>query len=496
MVHRHMAVDIGSESGRVYIGHLKNGRIVTEEIHRFKTQFMQVHRKSLRNIYRYHEEIIKALQLYAQKYGDTLESIGVDSWGSDFVLLDRSGNISRLPASYRTTSKTMDVVRILEQNIGVQEIYMRTGNQAMPTDTLSQLIRLIREGDSSMDNPQGILFMGDVYHYMLGAQPCCEHSLASYCRFYNNHTDAWDQTIMRAFHIPDSVMLPVVRAGDVIGHVDSEILKEAGIHNEVKIITPCTHDTACAALAVPDLGEDWMFISSGTWSLMGTETKAPIINELSYRYNLSNSSMPLGTNMLKKNIQGMWVIQQCLRAWNNDYSYSELVELACSVSENQVYIDVDMEEFYSPENMAKAVATAVKRDFGVDVDWEDYGKISRICYESLALKYRYYCDKILEVADKTISKIYILGGGSKNGLLNQLTANATGYPVYTGVTEGSSIANILLQAYGSNEIKDKKEIRQVVCNTYSTKMYYPKNTEVWEEKYNIFVHHISHNAQW
>lgn len=493
---RYLAADIGSESGRVYAGYLREGKVYTEEIHRFQTQFMQAHHKSLRNIYRYHEEIIKALKLYARKYGTDLESIGVDSWGSDFVVLDRAGNICKLPASYRATSGTADAAEIIEQKFGVKKIYFRTGNQAMPTDTLSQLVRLIRDNDPSMDAPGGILFMGDVYHYMLGAAACCEHSLAGYSRFYNSLEDCWDDEIMRRFQIPETFKMPVVRAGDVIGQVDPVILKEAGISGTVKIITPCTHDTSCAALAVPDTGNDWIFISSGTWSLLGTETDAPVINEVSYRYNLSNSSMPLRTNMLKKNIQGMWIIQQCRHAWGDRDSYEELVRLADMEEENEVYIDVDREEFYAPENMAAAVAKAVKRDFGVTVDWKDRGKISRICYESLALKYRWYCDKILTAADKKISRIYILGGGSKNKLLNQLTANATGYPVCTGVTEGSSIANILLQAYGSGELKSKKEMRQIVCNTFEKQMYCPKNKEIWDKKYDVFVRRISHKAQW
>lgn len=493
---RHLAVDIGSESGRVYAGYVSDGKVYTEEIHRFQTQFMQAHHKSLRNIYRYHEEIIKALGQYAASYGKELESIGVDSWGSDFVLLDRDGNISRLPASYRATSESSDAAEIIEQRFGLKNVYFRTGNQAMPTDTLSQLVRLIRDRDPAMDDPGGILFMGDAYHYLLGAAASCEHSLAGYSRFYNNGKDCWDEEIMERFGLPQTLRMPVVRAGDVIGCVDPVILREAGIEGEVKIITPCTHDTSCAALAVPDLGSDWAFISSGTWSLLGTETEAPVINELSYRYNLSNSSMSLGTNMLKKNIQGMWIIQQCRRAWGDSESYEELVRLAEAQEDNECYIDVDREEFYSPDNMAKAVAGAVNRDFGTEVNWRDRGKISRICYESLALKYRWYCDKILTAADKKISRIYILGGGSKNKLLNQLTANATGYPVCTGVTEGSSVANILLQAYGSGEVKSKKEMRQIVCGTFEKQTYCPENKEIWDKKYDAFIRRISHNAQW
>ncbi len=493
---RHLAVDIGSESGRVFVGYIQDGKVHTEELHRFRTQFMQIHGKSVRNIYRYHEEILHALKLYAEKYGDRLASIGVDSWGGDFVLLDREGNISQLPTSYRSTSAGNDAAEIIEEKMGIEEVYGRTGNQAMPTDTLSQLVRLVRDRAPSMDDPHGILFMGDVYQYLLGARPCCEHSLASYSRMYNNVKGRWDEEIMEKMGIPLTIQTPVVYAGDVIGQVDPVILEEAGIRGPVNIITPCTHDTSCAALAVPDLGEDWAFISSGTWSLLGTETGGPIINDLSYAGNFSNSTMPLKTNMFKKNVQGMWIVQQCKKAWKDRYSYDQLVQMAAKVTDNDVFFDVDMEPFYDPKNMAMAIADSVGRDFGVDVDWQDAGKISRICFESLALKYRYCFDKLLKAADKKISKIYILGGGSYNQLLNQFTADATGYPVYTGVYEGSNIGNVLLQAYGCGELKDKREMRQVVSNTFNKKAYYPEMTEIWDEKYRIFVERISHKAQW
>lgn len=495
-MHRHLAVDIGSESGRVFVGYIQDGKVYTEEIHRFKTQFMQFRDKSLRNIYRYHEEILHALKLYREKYGDTLESIGVDSWGGDFVLLNRDGSIAALPASYRATSVAKDAAEIIEEKMGTEEIYRHTGNQAMPTDTLSQILRLLRDGSPAMDDPRGILFMGDLYHYMLGAKPCCEHSLASYCRMYDNRKNCWDDEILERFGIPASIRTPVVYAGDVIGAVDPEILEQVGMKREVKIVTPCTHDTSCAALAVPDMGDDWIFISSGTWSLLGTETEAPVINDLACAYNLSNSTMPLRTNMLKKNIQGMWIIQQCRQAWGDLYSYEELVEQAEEIDDNRYYIDVDMEEFYAPKNMPKAIAEAVRRDFGAELDWEDVPRISRICFESLALKYRYYSDKLLAAADKKISKIYILGGGSYNRLVNQFTANAMGYPVYTGVYEGSNTANILLQAYGCGEVKDKEEMRRVICNTFKTHKFVPEDTELWDRKYDVFEHKISHNAQW
>lgn len=491
-----MAVDIGSESGRVFAGYIRDDQIFMKEIYRFKTQFMPLRGGSVRNIYRYHEEIIHALKIYRELYGERLDSIGVDSWGGDFVLLDREGRFSSLPASYRITSSSDDVKSFIQEKIGLEELYRHTGNQGMPTDTLSQLIRMMERKDPAMDEPCGILFMGDAYHYMLGAKKCCEHSLASYSRMYDNRKNEWDREIMEKLGIPKGICTPVVYAGERIGSVDRQILREAEIHGDVQIIAPCVHDTACAALTIPDLGDDWLFISSGTWSLMGTETEKPIIDDLSYSYNLSNSSMPLKTNMLKKNIQGMWVIQQCRQAWKEKYSYAQLADMAGKLTDNDWYIDVDREEFYAPENMPAAICSAIRRDYGVEISRNDFSRISRICFESLALKYRYYSDKLILASGKKISKIYILGGGSYNDLLNQMTANATGLPVYTGIYEGSSTGNLLLQAYGMGEAVDKEHMRRIVCNSFQMKKFEPMHTNLWNRKYDSFEKRISHEAQW
>ena len=376
---RHLAVDIGSESGRVIAGWLEDGKLVTDVILRFRTQFVQMRRRSVRNFYRYHEEILKALKLYAEKYGPELASIGVDAWAADFVLLDRVGDIMKLPESYRYFTDTEDVLGILESKFGLRALYERNGNQRQPSDTLNQMLRLIRDRHPSMDDPRGMLFVSDMFHYLLGAEPCCEHSCVSYCGFWNQKKNDWDEDIMRAFGIPGSLRTKVVYAGDTVGYVDERILQEAGLRGPVPIITPCAHDTSTAALCIADQGTDWAFVSSGTWSLMGFETEGPVINDTAFRYNFSNSTMPLRTNMFKKNITGTWLVQQCCEAWGvNDYN--RIVELTEASPDNDWIVDVNAGEFYAPESMPLAIAGAVKRDFGAMIDPDDMGTVCRVAF--------------------------------------------------------------------------------------------------------------------
>ena len=490
---RHIAVDIGSESGRVIAGWLEDGRLVTDVLYRFKTQFVQMRRRSVRNFYRYHEEILKGLRLYAEKYGPELASIGVDAWGADFVLLDRAGDIMKLPQSYRTFTGVEDVLDIIERKFGLRALYDINGNQRQPSDTLNQLLRLIRDGHPSLDDPRGILFVSDMFHYLLGAEPCCEHSLASYSGFWNQRENRWDADIMRAFGIPDSLCSKVVYAGDTVGYVDEKILRDAGIEGPVAIITPCAHDTSTAALAIADLGSDWAFVSSGTWSLMGFETDAPVINDISFRYNFSNSTMPLRTNMFKKNITGTWLVQQCCEAWRmNDYN--AIVDLTEASPDNDWIIDVNAAEFYAPDSMPRAIAASVKRDFGADVDPDDKGTICRIAFQSMAVKYRYYLERLLKAADKRISKLYIISGGSRNRVINQFAANACRIPVSTGVYEASSVGNLLLQAYGCSELRDKPAMRQVVIDTFPQTVFEPRDAELWEKKYRAYESVAQPNA--
>lgn len=492
---KHLAIDMGSESGRAIVGFLENGKLQSEEIYRFKTQFMQMRGHSVRNLYRFNDEIQNALTVYAQKYGPDLYSISVDAWGGDFVILNRDGNFNHLPGSYRETSTIADTQEIIESKFGERRLYERNGNQRLPQDPLRVMLRMKMRNDPALDDPHGILFVADAMEYLLGAEPCCERSMPTFCRMYNFREDRWDDEVFDAFDLPKGIYSKVVSPGVEIGQVDPQILRKAGLNAPVRIITSCSHDTGCAVMSVANLDEDWAFISCGTWALMGIETDKPVINDIAYENNFNNSTIPLHTNMFKRNVTGTWIIQQCKEAWNK-YSYNDIVDLAERAEDVDYSIDINALEFYSPNDMPAAIINALKCDFDVDIAYDDVGTISRIVFQSMVLKYKMYIMNLQRAANREIHKIYMLGGGSRNRLLNQFTANACGYPVFTGVYEASSTGNLLLQMYGSGELSDKRAMRQVVINSFPQHKYVPEKSDAWKRKYDIYLERSVKKNQW
>lgn len=478
----HLAVDIGSDSGRAIVGWIEDGRLKTEQIHRFVTQIMYIRGHYYRNIYRYFDEIVNSLKIFAEKYGDNLASIGVDSWGSTCVLIDKNGGIISMPRHFIDRNGP-DWNAVIEKNIGRYEVYRRTGGYESSGDTLQTLMYIMHEYPGC--DPQGMLFMGDVYQYLLGADACCEESLATYGRIFNTDTDEWDDEILTAAGIPLGVKTRVSKAGETVGHIFPELLKEAGLTGPVPIVTPSIHDTACAVLAIPDMGNDWAFISSGTWSLPGILTAKPVKSETAWKYNFSNSYVPFGKNMLKVLLAGAWGAQRCKNFWKK-YSYPEIDRYVEASEDRNLFVDLDDKELFFENDLPLAIQKRIHDAFGAEIDPYDVGTVGRIVFESTALKYKVTFDRLLEETGKKVKKIYIVGGGSKNKLLNQFTANVMDLDTYTGIDEGSSAGNLLMQMYGCGELKSESEIRKVSENTFPKVVYKPKDQAIWKNKLAIF----------
>ena len=491
----HLAIDMGSESGRAIVGYLEDGILKTKPIHRFRTQFTRVHGRDYRNLYRFNDEIQHALRLYAEQYGPRLDSLSVCSWGGDLSVLNRDGNLNHLPLSYRGMADIRRSQALIEEKFGERALYERNGNQRMPSDPLRILLNMKLDGDPSLDDPHGMLFIADAMHYLLGAEACCERSMPTFGRLFDFRRDDWDAEVFRRFDLPTGLCTRIVPPGTRIGSVDPAIVKAAGLSGEVPIVTSCTHDTACALTAVPDNGGDWAFISCGTWALMGVETDAPVINDIAYENNFNNSSVPFGKNMFKRNMTGTWIIEQCKHIWGK-YSYDEIVDMTEAADENDLSIDINAREFYDPENMPAAISAVLKRDFGADVDPDDVPTIAGVVYRSMALEFRRYLNALLKAADRRIDRIYMLGGGSKNRLIARYTAGACGYPVYTGVYEGSAVGNLLLQAYACGELVDKAAMRRVSAATFPQTVYQPTDAEAWDRRFSIFADRVVRVNLW
>ena len=491
----HLAIDMGSESGRAIVGYLEDGVLKTDPIHRFRTQFTRIHGRDYRNLYRFNDEIQHALALYAEKYGPRLDSVSVCSWGGDFSVLNRDGNLNHLPLSYRSMNTTARTQPLIEAAFGERALYERNGNQRMPSDPLSILLRMKLDGDPSLDDPRGMLFIADAMHYLLGAEACCERSMPTFGRLYDFRRDDWDAEVFERFGLPKGLCTRVVPPGTRIGEVDPAVVKAAGLDGPVPIVTSCTHDTACALTAVPDNGTGWAFISCGTWALMGLETDMPVINDTAFENNFNNSSVPFGKNMFKRNMTGTWIIEQCRQRWGK-YTYGEIVDLAESVPENDLSIDINGRDFYDAGDMPAAISAALKRDFGADVDPENVPVIAGVVYRSMALEFQRYLAPLLKAAGRGIDRIYMLGGGSRNRLIAQYTANACGCRVCTGVYEGSAVGNLLLQAYACGELKDKASMRRVSADTFPQTVFMPRDAEAWDRRFSIFAERVIRRNVW
>ena len=479
---RHFAVDLGAESGRCVVGILQNGQLALDELCRFPTKALNLQGGLHWNIYRFYEEIITGLSLYVQKYGPELDSIGVDTWGVDFGLLDQDGQLLGLPFCYRDL-RNEGTEEILAAGLGKDRIYELTGIQFLSINTLNQLAGAAARKDTQLDKAASMLFIPDLLHFLLGARKCCEFTDASISQLVNIHNKNWDDEIFNSFDIPVNMQEPICFAGDQIGSISDDIAAQTGLRQGIPIIAPAVHDTASAAAAIPASGENWGYISSGTWSLVGLELDKPVINEKSFSMNISNSGAAFGKSLFLKNVMGLWIIQQCKAAWcitHPDLTYPMIEDLAARAPAHQAFIDPDQSCFFHIGDMPQKICSYLEDSHQGSFDLSDIGSISRIIFESLALKYRYVLEQISQVTDKKIDVLHIVGGGCKNLLLNQFTADAMQIPVLAGPSECTAMGNLLIQAYGCGLLTSHDEIRTVVRNSENIKQFDPQDGTAWE----------------
>lgn len=485
----HLAFDLGAESGRAIVGAIHNGQLTLEEIHRFPTKGMQVNGSLRWDIYRLFREIKTGITKYVAKYGNALGSIGIDTWGLDFGLLDKKGKLIGIPYHYRD-NRNVGTEKILDDNFGNKRIYDLTGIQFMRLNTLNQVVSMIESHDPILKIAEGLMFIGDLLHYFLSGKICTEYTVASISQFYNNAKKDWSDEIFNAFNIPEALKTQVIEPGHIISKIRADLANELGLSEETLIVVPAVHDTASAAVAIPADGDDWAYISSGTWSIAGIETNSPIINDQSYKLNIANSGGVNGKNLFLKNIMGLWIVQQCKKIWNAQYpdlNYSQLMQLAQKAQPFRGYIDPDNQMFMNPTNAPDTINRYLQGTDQSTVDPQDMGTVIRIVLESLAYKYRYYFERIAMASKANINKIYVIGGGSQNSLLNQFTSNCMNKQVFAGPIEATAIGNIMMQAYGMKEISSLSEIREVVKNSFNIESYNPEDVKAWEHAYKGFL---------
>ena len=482
-----LGIDLGASSGRAMLGTLEGKKLTIREIHRFLNEPVTLCGRFVWDMPRLFHEIKQAL-LKLSKSGETVDAIGIDTWGVDFGLLDKNGHLLSLPVHYRD-ARTNGIPEKVRAIIPDEELFARTGIAFNSFNTLYQLYAMKEEGDPALESAQDLLFLPDLLAYFLTGRKGTEYTIASTSQLLNPFTRDWDRELMEKLGIPAHIFGEVKLPGTVRGTLLPEIAKECGVA-EIPVIAIGGHDTASAVAAVPAQEKDFAYISSGTWSLLGAEVQEPLCTEGVMKANYTNEGGVDGSIRLLKNIMGLWIIQECKREWDrrgSETSFGELVELSMQAPAFKAILDVDDACFLAPGDMpARIQAYCAKSGQPVP---EGKGEISRVIYESLALKYRWAIERLEEdMLKKPIEALHIVGGGSKNALLNRFTAEAIKRPVIAGPDEGTIIGNLLVQAQALGAISGIRELREVVENSFPTKTFLPETDgKAWDEAYQRYL---------
>lgn len=481
---QYLAFDIGAESGRAILGALADGQLTIQQISRFANGTLEVNGHLHWNIYRLFEEIKTALQACAAQHTDKPASIAIDTWAVDFGLVGREGDILGLPFAYRD-HRTAGMMEEMFKMVPQERLYQLTGIQMLPFNTIFQLLAMARSRSSLLQIAQHLLFIPDLLSYLLTGEKKSEFTLATTSQLYNPLKHDWEKELLKAIGVSRALMPEVVAPATSLGVLLPVIARETGMQR-VPVVACASHDTGSAVAAVPAQGQDWAYLSSGTWSLMGVEVHAPVITAQTQQLNFTNEGGVSGTFRLLKNIMGLWLVQQCRRAWlaQRQYTYEELMQLAASAAPGKAWIDPDSPEFLNPPDMPAAVQAYCQRT-GQAVP-QSHAQIIRCVYESLALKYRLVLEQLKQIHSQKISRLHIVGGGANNTLLCQWTANATGLPVFAGPTEATAIGNVMVQALASGQVQSLAEIRGVVATSFPPVRFEPQEQEAWNEAFVRF----------
>lgn len=484
MTKRVLAFDFGASSGRAIIGCFDGEKITLEEVHRFSNDPVSVggtvYWDVLRLFYEIKQGIIKA------RMAGGFDSIGIDTWGVDFGLIDAEGKLMENPIHYRD-ARTVGMVDEAFKTMPREKIYGITGIQFMELNTLFQLISLKKNRPWMLERADKMLFMPDLFAYMLTGKMCAEYSIASTSQIIDLKTKSWSKELLEAFEIKEDIFAPLVKPGTVLGMLTPEICEECGV-DPVPVISVCGHDTQSAITSVPCEDGKFAFLSSGTWSLFGTELEKPIVNETSLNINITNEGGFDDTVGFLKNIIGLWLIQESRRQWQRqgeDYSYADLEKLALAAEPFKCFIDPDAPEFVPHGNIPKRVQEFCEKT-GQYVP-QTVGEIMRCIYESLAMKYKLTFEKLCECTERDYPVIHVIGGGTKDTLLCQLTANSCNRTVKAGPIEATVMGNVAVQLMSDNSVADISEARKIVANSSELKTYIPADVDKWEEAYAAFL---------
>lgn len=480
--HRFLAFDLGAESGRAVLGILTRDRIELQEIHRFRTEGLIMLGTRQWDLARIYEEMCTGLSKCARECGPDLDGIGVDTWGVDFGLVARDGTVLGNPVHYRD-ARNDGMIEYAFKKMPRDEIYQATGIQFLPFNTVYQLLSLVKYKSPLLKSAQTLLMMGDLFGYLLSGKRACEYTNASTTQMLDPRTRTWNDALIARLGLPRKLLLELSPPGTILGPILPDLAARTGIAPAVRVIAPGTHDTASAVAAVP-VGagsETWAYLSSGTWSLLGAELDQPYITPQSLAQDFTNEGGVGGKIRFLKNIIGLWVVQECRRAWQRQgesLDYATLTAEAAASPAFVSHIDLDDPRLMAPENMPETVRLLCRET--QQPEPQTRGAMIRCALESLALKYRRTLRALDATLGRTTQRLHIIGGGAQNKLLNQMAADACGIPVTAGPVEATALGNIGVQAMAVGAIASLADMRDVIARSVSLEHYSPEDTSAWD----------------
>jgi len=489
---RLLAFDIGASSGRAIVGTLNDNKLALDEIYRFPNSGIRKDDSFLWNISGIYTEVLNGLKKYVIKYGNRVDGIGIDTWGVDFVLLDKNDELVG-PCYHYRDSRTKGMLNYMFEKVPKEEIFKYTGIQFMELNSSTQLYSLIHNDSPQLFISETFLMIPDYLNFLLCGKKCSEYSIATTSQLFNPNTLDWSQKLIEKLGLKPKLFQKIVTSGSLLGELREEIAQEVGLNKDTNIIAPACHDTGSAIAAVPvDMrmykSGEWAYLSSGTWSLLGVELNKPIINAKSLEFNFTNEGGVENTIRFLKNVTGLWIIQECKKEWKKrglEHTWEQLISFAAEAKPFQCFINPDDPLFHNPPDMIQAIQNYC--EMSDQIYPKTIGEVSRVIFESLAFRYKQVTNSMEKITNKKVKILYIIGGGSSNQLLNQFTANSLNIPIKTGPIEATAIGNILIQAKAIGLINYLDALRNIVIKSFPIADYYPEDVRSWMKGYEKYL---------
>ncbi len=481
-----LAIDLGASNGRVLLGRWDGARFHLNEVHRFDNGPVTVMGHKHWDVLRLWGNIKTGLARYAAEYKEPPAAIGVDTWGVDFGLLDGAGRLLGNPYHYRD-SQTDGVMEKLFRKVPAEQVFGETGIQFMQFNSIFQLYAMVLRCDPQLAVARRLLFMPDLFHYWLTGVQAGEYTIATTSQMLSASKRQWASKMLGDIGIPGPILPDIIRPGTVLGSLLGSVADGCGITGATPVVATGSHDTASAVAAIPGLDERSVYISSGTWSLMGMEVREPIINERTRGFNVTNEGGVYGTIRLLKNIAGLWLVQESRHRWQRDgqdFSWEELARMAEEAAPFGSLVDPDAPDFLNPPDMPEAIRSFCRRTGQKEPATP--GEVVRCCLESLALKYRLVLQTLAQLTGSPIESVRVVGGGCRNRLLCRFTAEACGRPVITGPVEATALGNLMVQAIALGELSDLESGRKAIAGSVEQEYFQPTGDQDWDEAYDRF----------